>query len=311
MPLIKNLALPTRHLNKPIPQRYKRLANYHQKITSTVKIREILLWCHTANGINRFACRLNQRVRLFWPCSSSQGQILEAVEHNFCHSDEPYQRICLEENEGADNLCISIPISPCTYQFSCSFPLKHPWTVHPVDWHWKLLGHTMLHSSWFLSHFGWNSATKAMTPEREIAPYEVPRPSLLPWGLEKTTCGSKSWFAPLFFRWKWLVGFKDNLPEVTFIAPENGWSEEDPFLFWEVSTHFQGPCFGEGNEMKTWLFWSNSRPLRSLRLSNKYLPMVLLPDMFRQNHGPHGPSHAAVLARGKFPVRFPCSSLPK
>ena len=90
--------------------------------------------------------------------------------------------ICLKENEGAHSF-MPIPIPSCTYEFSV------------------LCFKTSLNSSssWLT---GLNTETKVMTPEREIAPYEVPRPSLLPQALEKTTCGSKSWFPPLFFQMK-------------------------------------------------------------------------------------------------------------
>ena len=33
--------------------------------------------------------------------------------------------------------------------------------------------------------------------------------------------------------------FKVPSPKLTYIAPENGWFEDDPFLFW-VSAYFQG-----------------------------------------------------------------------
>ena len=86
-------------------------------------------------------------------------------KNNFYHSDEPYQRIWLKENEGAHSF-MPIPISSCTYELSV------------------LCLKTSLNSSstWLT---GLNTETKVMTPEREIAPYEVPRPSLLPWALEK------------------------------------------------------------------------------------------------------------------------------
>ena len=80
-----NLAFPTHHLNKRIAQKIPFVpgwqTNYHHQYHQHQKsLRNSALMSH-CNGTNRFACRLNQRVRLFWPCSSSQGQMLEAVEH--------------------------------------------------------------------------------------------------------------------------------------------------------------------------------------------------------------------------------------